>query len=122
MSDIEEPIVKGEIPFYVMDKVSAEDCKRWGLTADTGKAGQYPSYENKLRYYWLTKKLIIVVESTQSYGYKFNHSVRAVLQVNSLGTLDGLGVEGLLRPEAQDAIKSWMVLAKMQENKGAAKA
>lgn len=112
---IEEPIVKGEIPFYVMDKVGSEDRKRWGLTTDADGKESTPGCRNA--YYWLTKSLIIVVEHRTDWYNKMYHTVRSVLQVNSLGTLDGLGIEGLLRPEAQDAIKAWTVLAKMQEKK-----
>jgi len=111
---VDEPIFKGYVPFPIMDEVEEDFASKHGLT---------PGRFCALRFYWLTKELIIVIEFPKDDGNKrhgaYLPSVRSVLRLNKWGHIDNLGLEGLMEPEAQDALKSWTVLAQMAPKKNA---
>lgn len=121
MTNIYEPIFRGFVPFQIMDEVEPDFCRAHGLVPDSGKCG----VSSGIRFFWLTKTMILAIEFPRSqWMYEAVNrvpAVRCVLRINKFGHLDNLGVEGLMEPEAQDALKSWTVLAKMAPKKDAVK-
>jgi len=110
---IDEPIFRGYVPFQIMDEIEPEFAAIHGLTSYP-----YRSDGSHVRFYWLTKTLIMGIEFPKSawrYGEDVTQipAVRCLLRINKHGHLDNLGIEGLMEPEAQDALKSWTVLAQM---------
>ena len=113
MGIVDEPIFRGYVPFQIMDEVEPEFAKAHGIKASSA-----------IRFFWLTKSLIMGIEFPKSawrYGYGDEvtqlPAVRCLLRINKHGHLDNLGIEGLMEPEAQDALKSWTVLAQMAPKK-----
>jgi len=112
MGIVDEPIFRGYVPFQIMDEIEPEFAKAHGLTSDPGRMG------GRIRFFWLTKTLIMTIEFPRSTWAQGEiepciPAVRCLLRINKHGHLDNLGLEGLMEPEAQDALKSWTVLAQM---------